>query len=99
DKNIPFEPLAEGGIDKIKELILVGNTKSKIRSAFLDESAKSGKSISISEADSFEDAVAKAKELSASGDIVMLSPACASFDMFKNFEDRGNKFKDIVNSL
>ncbi|MEF9953353.1 MAG: UDP-N-acetylmuramoyl-L-alanine--D-glutamate ligase [Clostridium sp.] len=99
DKNIPFEPLAEGGIDKIKNIILVGNTKAKIKTAFLDESSKTGKSINISEADSFEDAVAIANSFATSGDIVILSPACASFDMFKNFEDRGNRFKDIVNSL
>ena len=49
--------------------------------------------------DSLEEAVNKAKEVAQSGDIVTLSPACASFDMFPNFAVRGNKFKEIVNSL
>ncbi|MGC8964434.1 MAG: UDP-N-acetylmuramoyl-L-alanine--D-glutamate ligase, partial [Brevinematia bacterium] len=46
-----------------------------------------------------EEAVKSAKELGKSGDIVLFSPGYASFDMFKNYEDRGNKFKEIVNSL
>jgi len=49
--------------------------------------------------DTLEDAVLKAKELAKEGDIVTLSPACASFDMFPNFMIRGNKFKEIVNKL
>ncbi|MDZ7543373.1 UDP-N-acetylmuramoyl-L-alanine--D-glutamate ligase, partial [Clostridium perfringens] len=46
-----------------------------------------------------EEAVLKAKDLSNNGDVVTLSPACASFDMFANFEVRGNRFKEIVNQL
>ena len=46
-----------------------------------------------------EKAITKAKEVSKKGDIVLFSPASASFDMFKNFEERGRVFKDIVNSL
>ena len=49
--------------------------------------------------DSFEEAVIIANEFAVDGDIVTLSPACASFDMFPNFAVRGNKFKEIVNSL
>lgn len=99
DKNIPFEPLAKEGIDKIKHLIVMGHTKEKIKSAFNDEMKSSGKTLPIYEASSFEDAVSFAKGISKTGDTVILSPACASFDMFKNFEDRGNKFKEVVNSL
>ena len=47
-------------------------------------------------ADSFEDAVAKAREMAQSGDVVLLSPACASWDMFDNFEQRGDLFKELV---
>jgi len=49
--------------------------------------------------DSLEEAVIKAQSISSYEDNVVLSPACASFDMFKNFEVRGNKFKELVNNL
>jgi len=46
-----------------------------------------------------EEAVAKAKEVAVKGEVVMLSPASASFEMFKNFEERGDKFRSLVNAL
>lgn len=99
DKQIPFEPLAKEGYDKIKKLILTGVTKEKIKMAF-DKVAKDKKdNIDIYIVDGFEEAIYKAKEIAENGDIVTLSPACASFDMFANFEIRGNRFKEIVNNL
>ncbi|WP_123054764.1 UDP-N-acetylmuramoyl-L-alanine--D-glutamate ligase [Clostridium sp. JN-1] len=99
DKNIPFEPLAQEGYKYIKTLILVGNTKDKIKLSF-DKVIEDRKiELPIIIADSFEDAIMKAKENSKQGDIITLSPACASFDMFPNFEARGNRFKEIVNNL
>lgn len=99
DKKISFEPLAKKGIKYIKTLILMGNTKEKIKKAFDDELKNSNIKLPIIIVDSLEEAVDKAKEIAKENDIVTLSPACASFDMFANFEVRGNKFKDIVNSL
>lgn len=99
DKKIPFEPLAEFGLPYIKILILVGATKNKIKEAFEKEFDKKGISIPIYLMDDFKAAVFKAKACANPGDIVTLSPACASFDMFINFESRGNTFKEIVNSL
>ena len=49
--------------------------------------------------DSLEDAVKKAKDWASPGEVVLLSPACASFDLFKNYEDRGDQFKHTVNRL
>lgn len=99
DKHIPFDPLAEEGSSFIKELILLGDTKYLIKETF--DKLKNDKEIEvpITIVSSLEDAVNKAKELAVSGDIVTLSPACASFDMFPNFMVRGNKFKQIVNNL
>ncbi|KEI00748.1 UDP-N-acetylmuramoyl-L-alanine--D-glutamate ligase [Clostridium botulinum] len=99
DKHIPFEPLAEEGYDKIKALILTGVTKEKIKKAFDNVIKNKPYKIPIYMVEGFEEAIYKAKEISKVGDIVTLSPACASFDMFANFEIRGNKFKDIVNNL
>jgi UDP-N-acetylmuramoylalanine--D-glutamate ligase len=99
DKKIPFDELAIGGIDKVKILIVMGNTKEKIKTAFENEMIKRNIKIDVIEAESLEDAVLKAKKVSVQGDIVTMSPACASFDMFKNFEIRGRKFKEIVNKL
>ena len=99
DKHIPFEPLAEEGYPYIKELILLGATKEKIKEAFDKVSKEKDLNISISIVSTLEEAVLKAKELAEKDDIVTLSPACASFDMFANFMLRGNKFKEIVNNL
>lgn len=98
-KNIPFEELAAEGLERIKILILMGNTKKMIKEAFEKEAKRRNKEINIIEAESLEDAVSKAYQTSEPNDIVTMSPACASFDMFKNFEVRGNAFKDIVNNL
>ncbi|MBU3216908.1 UDP-N-acetylmuramoyl-L-alanine--D-glutamate ligase [Clostridium estertheticum] len=99
DKKIPFEPLAEEAYLNIKTLILVGATKYKIKEVF--ESVLKEKKIflEIILVEDFNEAILKAKLLANPGDIVTLSPACASFDMFKDFAARGNKFKEIVMAL
>lgn len=99
DKKIPFEPLAEEGYSKIKVLILIGATKYKIKEAFDKVIRNKNIELPIIMEDTLESAIYKAKEIAISGDIVTLSPACASFDMFANFEIRGNAFKDIVKNL
>ena len=99
DKNIPFEPLAFEGNQFIKTLIVLGATKEKIIAVFDKLKAERGIEVPIIIVNSLEEAVKRAKEIGEDGDIVALSPACASFDMFANFEARGNMFKDIVNNL
>lgn len=99
DKKIPFRPLAEGGYSKIKVLILLGKTKYAIKQAFEKVLSEKCVDIPIIIADTLEQAVERAREASAAGDIITLSPACASFDMFPNFEARGLAFKSIVTSL
>ncbi|MBU3229198.1 UDP-N-acetylmuramoyl-L-alanine--D-glutamate ligase [Clostridium algidicarnis] len=99
DKAIPFEPLANEGYNNIKSIILFGNTKEKIKGVFEELKRSKEIDIPIYEVDSLEEAVIKAQSISSYKDNVVLSPACASFDMFKNFEVRGNKFKELVNNL
>ena len=99
DKHIPFEPLAYEGYPYIKELILMGATKSKIKDVFDKLEEEKGIVVNVKMADSLDEAVKIAKDLANRGDIITLSPACASFDMYPNFMVRGNEFKDIVRSL
>ncbi|WP_291637177.1 UDP-N-acetylmuramoyl-L-alanine--D-glutamate ligase [Clostridium sp.] len=99
DKQIPFEPLAQEAYLNIKTLILVGATKYKIKEVFERVLKEKKISLEIILADSFNEAICIAKVVAKPGDIVTMSPACASFDMFQNFEVRGNKFKEIVMSL
>ena len=77
---------------KVKHLVLIGETRSKFKSVL-------NRSFGYEESDSLEEAVNLAKEKAEKGDVVLLSPACASFDMFKDYIDRGNQFKSIVNNL
>lgn len=91
DKCLPFEPLLDG-IDNIKIAILFGDTKYKINEVLKDK-------VKVYLENSLEDVVNRAYEISTDGDIVLLAPACASFDMFKNFEYRGNRFKELVLEL
>lgn len=99
DKNIPFESLAYEGYPYIKTLILFGKTKDKIKIAFDNLQKEKGINIDIKIVCSLEDAVTVSRNIAVPGDIVTLSPACASFDMFPNFMVRGNEFKEKVNLL
>lgn len=95
DKNIPLEPLGDLFNKKAKAVVLMGNTGPKIKRV-LTECEYTGK---VLEASDMKNAVDLATMLSAKGDSIILSPAAASFDMFKNFIERGNVFKKIVNEL
>lgn len=98
DKNIPYEPLGPVINEKVKALILLGATGPKIEKAVKD-AENFNDTLKIIKAETMEDAVKIASEIAESGDIVSLSPASASFDMFKDFEHRGNYFKELVNAL
>ncbi|SDP51613.1 UDP-N-acetylmuramoyl-L-alanine--D-glutamate ligase [Clostridium gasigenes] len=99
DKNLPFEPLAYEGYPFIKQLILVGATKEKIKAAFNKLKEEKGIEIPTITVESLQEAVIIAKDIAKKDDIVTLSPACASFDMFENFAVRGNRFKQLVGDL
>ena len=64
-----------------------------------NEAEKENKKININMCDTLEQTIEIAKKSAKKGDIVLFSPASASFDMFKNFADRGNQFKDLVNKI
>ena len=99
DKHIPFEPLAEVLCEKASFVVLCGATAEAIREALEahPDFAQSGVGYVV-ETD-FACAIERAREAAGEGERVVLSPACASFDMFRNFEERGRRFKEIVNSL
>lgn len=99
DKKVPFDILAVEGYPYIKSLILLGEAKLKIKEVFDKLREDRGINIDIHVVDTLEEAVNKSVEISEYGDIVTLAPACTSFDMFANFEVRGNKYKAIINGL
>ena len=98
DKNLEFEPLAPIIKERVKTLITLGATAQKIEKAVLDEPS-SVKAPEIIRVKDMTQAVLEAHKLAKDGDIVLLSPACASFDMYRNFEIRGKHFKELVNAL
>lgn len=99
DKNLEYEPLAKPVVDKVSTLILIGQTAEKIYDVIKNEAEKENKKININMCDTLEQTIEIAKKSAKKGDIVLFSPASASFDMFKNFADRGNQFKDLVNKI
>lgn len=99
DKHLDYKPLAQPIINKACKLILLGQTSDKIYNEVTQLLKSENKELDIFRVNTLEEAINKANEVSKKGDIVLFSPASASFDMFKNFEERGNKFKDLVNKL
>lgn len=99
DKHIPYEPLGPVINDKVKVLILLGDTAPKIEAAVKSADNYNADEIKIINVENMEQAVSAAVENAKQGDIVSLSPASASFGLYKNFEERGNHFKSIVNGL
>ena len=97
DKNLDYTPLARPILDKVSKLILFGATKNKIYDAVIKE--KSSEDIEIYVENSLDDVVNRAKEVAVPGEVVLFSPASASFDLFNNFADRGDKFKEKVRRL
>ena len=94
DKESTYEEWIQAFDGKVKELVLIGQTREKIA-----ETAKACGFFNIILADSLEEAVKICYDHAVSGDAVLLSPACASWGMFQNYEERGRIFKEIVNSL
>ncbi len=92
DKGSPYTPLIPLIKNNVKKIIAIGEAKKKIFNQLKDAT-------DIILLDNVEAAVKKAEEFAVVGDVVMLSPACASFDQFKNYEERGKFFKKIVNNL
>lgn len=99
DKNIPFDSLAEKITDKVSSLILLGKTSDKIEAEILKSKNYKENNPKIIKVNSMQQAVETASSISSFGDIVVLSPACASFDLYKDFEERGNNFKSLVKSI
>lgn len=99
DKHIPFDDLGPAITTYVKRLILTGNTAQKIRKAVETAPNYAEGSPVIEEYEDFEEAVLAAHRAAQAGDVVLLSPACASFDKFRNFMERGNTFKRIVQGL
>ena len=99
DKHLDYEPIAEPIIRKVKTLILLGQTSEKIYNAVTRAEEKLNKKINIFRVKTLEEAVNKAKEQAQPRQVVLFSPASASFDMFKNFEERGDKFKELVKKI
>lgn len=99
DKHIPYDVLGPEITEHVKYLVLTGATADKIRSAVEATPDYKKGSPEMVAVDDFDDAVKTAARAAREGDVVILSPASASFDHFRNFMERGKRFKDIVNSL
>jgi UDP-N-acetylmuramoylalanine--D-glutamate ligase len=96
DKDLPFDELGQKIATNAKAAILIGQTAPKIRDA-IQFFSEAGTKIQI--VDSLTEAIQLAARLAVSGDVVLLSPACASYDMFNNFQHRGHEFIRLVRAL
>lgn len=92
DKNLSYEKILPLVKKKVKKIVLIGETKSKMRSIF-------NGSVAVEEKGSLPEAVKAAYESASAGDCVLLSPMCSSFDMFKDYKERGEVFKEAVEEL
>ena len=99
DKKIPYEPLAPEVIAHVKTLVLMGATGPRIEKAVREDPGFAASGLVIEHADNMQHAVELARAAAKPGDIVTMSPASASFDLYPNFEVRGRDYKNIVNAL
>lgn len=99
DKNLDYDVIGKPIVDNCKALILLGQTSEKIKNAVKKELVNSKRELPIIQCDNLKQTVIEADRISKAGDIVLFSPASASFDMFKNFAERGDIFKNYVKEL
>lgn len=96
DKSLPWKPLVEAVAERAKAVVLFGEASTKIAAALYGNVPAK---MLVRKVANLEAAVKMARRLASAGDVVLLSPACASFDMFANFEERGQIFREIVVNL
>jgi len=94
-KNLPLEEWAELVGRRVRHLVLFGKAAPLLEEAV----RKAGGKVAIHRCESLEEAVGKAAEVACPGDVVLLSPACASFDAFRDYTERGRRFKELVRAL
>ena len=99
DKNLDYAPLAKPILEKADKIILMGETAPKIEAAISKAIANTDIVFPMYRVKDVKQAVERARKISKKGDVILFSPASASFDMFKNFEERGEKFKECVREL
>lgn len=98
DKNLPWDELAAEIHRRVDHVVLFGEAADKIARA-IGEPGATGRLASVKKATSLTDALEEARRVARSGDVVLLSPGCTSYDAFKDFEERGETFIDWVNAL
>ncbi len=99
DKRVPFDGLAAEIVQRVKALYLTGETAEQIRAAVCAAPGFDPAALPVTVLDGFDETVRAAAQSAEAGDVVILSPACSSFDRFKNFVERGEQFSNIVESL
>lgn len=100
DKNIPYAPLADAVYSSgVHTIVLTGETAPKIKAALTEHELYGKRELAIIENSDFDAAVYSARDAAKEGDTVLLSPASTSFDRFKNFEERGRHFKELVHKI
>ena len=99
DKNLDYTPIAKPIVEKVKRLILIGQTATKIFDAVKRELEVQNKELDIHMCATFKESIELARRLAKPDDVVLFSPASTSFDMFKDMYDRGDQFRDEVNKL
>ena len=98
DKNIPYAPVGEPVCRMARAVFLCGATADKIEAA-IKEAKNFDDTTEIFKFSDFKETIVAARKYAKSGDKVILTPASASFDLFKNFDERGKRFKSIVHEL
>lgn len=99
NKKFEFAPLAKTLCERAKAVVLTGEIAPLVRAALTDYRTETGHTLPIYEHPEFEGAVRLAREIATPGDTVLLSPSATSFDAFRNFEERGDRFCDVVRSF
>ncbi len=98
DKHLPFGAFGRKIAEKAKAAILIGQTAEQIARA-IEAGSNSSTCTRVEMVASLEEAIGRARQLACPGDVVLLSPACASYDMFENYQQRGNRFAELVRQL
>jgi UDP-N-acetylmuramoylalanine--D-glutamate ligase len=99
DKHVPFDDMADALCEKAVGIVLTGEAAGKIYEAILRSPHYLTETVPILLVENFDEAVQTAARMARSGEAVLLSPGCTSFDAFNNFEERGDRFRAVVNAL